>query len=459
MAIHPIEYRYGSDEMRKIFEIENKLNLMLKVEAALAKAHAELGNIPKESAEEIEKKANTKFVKLSRVREIENEIKHDIMAMVKALSEVCGEHGKYVHLGATSYDIVDTANALQFKEALKILFKDLLKLEEILLNLAEKHKTTVAVGRTHGQHALPITYGLKFAIWAREVRRHIKRLKEVRERVLVGKMSGAVGTMAGFKNGIKLQEKVMKYLGLRPALVTNQVVQRDRYAELIMLLALIASSLDKFAKEIRNLSRTEIKEVEEPFAEKQVGSSTMPHKRNPINSEKICGLARVIKSNVFPALENVSLEHERDLTNSSCERVIIPESFILLDEILKTMIKILSNLVFYPENIKRNLYLTKGLILAEALMIKLVEKGLSRQEAHEILRKLAMKAFKENREFKEVVLKSEITRYLSKEEIEETLTPEKYIGYAVELVERAIKKSKKEREEDLKLLAEWDKMG
>ncbi len=455
MAIHPIEYRYGSEEMRKIFDVENKLNLMLKVEAALAKAHAELGNIPKEAAEEIEKKANTKFVKLERVREIEAEIKHDIMAMVKALSEACGEHGKYVHLGATSYDIVDTANALQFKEALKIIFKDLLNLEEILLNLAEKYKKLVAVGRTHGQHALPITYGLKFAIWAREVRRHITRLKQVKDRVLVGKMSGAVGTMAGFKNGIKLQEKVMEYLKLRPATVTNQVVQRDRYAELMMLLALIASSLDKFAKEIRNLSRTEIKEVEEPFESKQVGSSTMPHKRNPINCEKVCGLARVIKSNVIPALENVSLEHERDLTNSSCERVIIPESFILLDEILKTMINVLENLVFYPENIKKNLHLTKGLILAEALMLKLVEKGLSRQEAHELLRKLAMKAFKENREFKDVVVESEVVDYLSKEEIEEILTPEKYIGSAVELVDRAIEKSRKEREKDLKLLSNW----
>ncbi|MDI6655520.1 MAG: adenylosuccinate lyase, partial [Candidatus Hydrothermarchaeota archaeon] len=360
MVIHPIEYRYGSKEMKAVFEEQNKLQKLLDVEAALARAHARVGNISERDAEVISQKADTKFVKLKRVKEIEEETKHDIMAVVLALSEQCGGAGKYVHLGATSYDIVDTANALQFKEALQIVEKDLLELEGILLELAKKHIKTIAIGRTHGQHATPITYGLKFAVWAREIRRHICRIEESRKRILVGKMSGAVGTMASFgEKGMQIQELVMKNLELIPAEVSTQIVQRDRYAEVILLLALIAATLDKIGREIRNLMRTEIAEVSEPFAAKQVGSSTMPHKRNPISAEKVCGLARVVKSNVFVALENVSLEHERDLTNSSSERVIIPESFILLDEILKTMKKVLSGLIFHPENIERNLKLTK----------------------------------------------------------------------------------------------------
>ncbi|NOZ82426.1 MAG: adenylosuccinate lyase, partial [Euryarchaeota archaeon] len=441
----PIDYRYGSPEMRRVFEEEARLQRLLEVEAALAKAHAELGNIPKEAAEEIARKASTEHVKLERVKEIEAETKHDLMAVVKALAERCGEAGRYVHLGATSYDIVDTANALQFRDAL--VEADLYELEGILLELAEKHKSTVAIGRTHGQHALPITYGLKFAIWARELRRHLQRLQEAKKRVLVGKMSGAVGTMAGFgRRGIELQERVMRMLGLRAPLVSSQVVQRDRYAELLSLLALIAATLDKMAKEVRNLMRTEIAELREPFAEKQVGSSTMPHKRNPVNAENICGLARVVKSNVFVALENVALEHERDLTNSSAERVIIPESFMLVDEMLKRAKKIFSNLEIDMKNVRKNLELTRGMNLAEAVMLRLTERGMSRQEAHELLRRLAMKAWEEERSFEDVLIESEeVTRLLSPSEIKEALKPENYIGLAVELVERAVEQAKRER--------------
>ncbi len=447
MAIHPIEFRYGSEEMKAIFEEEARLQYLLDVEAALARAHAKVGNIPEEAARVISEKASTKYVKLSRVKEIEAEIKHDLMAVVKALAEQCGEAGKYVHLGATSYDIIDTANALQFKEALKIVKKKLFDIEGELLRLAEEHINTIAVGRTHGQHALPITYGMKFAIWAREVRRHLQRIKEAEKRIQVGKMSGAVGTMAGFgEKGFEIQEIVMKELGLNQVMVSNQVVQRDRYAELIFLLALIAATMDKIAKEFRNLMRTEIAEVSEPFGEKQVGSSTMPHKRNPINSENICGLARVVKSNIFVALENVALEHERDLTNSSAERVIIPESFILLDEILTRMRKILSGLIVRKENVEKNLRLTKGLNLAEAVMIALVDKGMSRQDAHELLRRLAFKAYAENREFKDVLKESgEVRAYLSEEEIENALNPANYIGTAVEQVRRVIEKAREER--------------
>ncbi|MDI3475101.1 MAG: adenylosuccinate lyase [Thermococcaceae archaeon] len=439
MAVHPIDYRYGSEEMRRIWDEENKLQKLLDVEAALARAHAKVGNIPEESARVISDRANTKWVKLERVKEIEAEIHHDIMAVVKALSEVCGEHGKYVHLGATSNDIIDTANALLIKESLAIVERDLKELRSILKKLAKEHKYTVCIGRTHGQHAVPTTYGMKFAIWLDEVQRHIDRIDELKGRVLVGQMSGAVGTMASFgEKGLEIQRLVMEDLGLKPARITNQIIQRDVYAELIMVLALIASTLDKIALEIRNLQRTEILEISEPFGKKQVGSSTMPHKRNPIRSEKVSGLARVLYSNVIPALLNNPLWHERDLTNSSVERVILPESFVLLDEMLKSMIKVLSGLEFFPENIRRNLYLTNNLIMAEPLMLKLTEKGMGRQEAHELVRQLAMKAFREKRDLLEVVRESEeAMKYLREEDVE-SLKPENYIGKAPEIVEQVI---------------------
>lgn len=449
MAVHPIDYRYGSEEMRRIWDEENKLQKLLDVEAALARAHAKVGNIPEESARVISERANTKWVKFERVKEIEAEIHHDIMAVVKALSEVCGEHGKYVHLGATSNDIIDTANALLIKESLAIVERDLKELRSVLKRLAMEHKYTVCIGRTHGQHAVPTTYGMKFAIWLDEVQRHIDRINQLKERVLVGQMSGAVGTMASFgERGLEIQRLVMEGLGLKPARITNQIIQRDVYAELMMVLALIASTLDKIALEIRNLQRTEILEVSEPFGKKQVGSSTMPHKRNPIRSEKVSGLARVLYSNVIPALLNNPLWHERDLTNSSVERVILPESFVLLDEMLKTTIKVLSGLEFFPENIKRNLYLTNNLIMAEPLMLKLTEKGMGRQEAHELVRQLAMKAFHEKRDLLEVVRESEeAMKYLTEEDLE-SLKPENYIGLAPQIVDNVIAFiGEKEREE------------
>ena len=439
MAIHPIDYRYGSGEMKRIWDEENKLQKLLDVEAALARAHAQLGNIPEESAKIISERANTKWVRVERVQEIEEEIHHDIMAVVKALSEVCGEHGKYIHLGATSNDIIDTANALLIKESLEIVLKDLKELRTILKSLAKEHKYTVCIGRTHGQHAVPTTYGMKFAIWLDEIQRHIERIEEAKKRILVGQMSGAVGTMASFgEMGLKMQELVMKDLGLKSALISNQIIQRDVYAELMSILAIIASTLDKIALEIRNLQRTEILEISEPFGKKQVGSSTMPHKRNPIRSEKISGLARVIYSNVIPALLNNPLWHERDLTNSSVERVILPETFVLLDEMLKNMKRVLLGLEFFPENIKKNLYLTKNLIMAEPLMLKLTEKGMGRQEAHELVRRLAMKAFEENRDLLEVLSESKEAReYLTDDDLA-SLKPENYIGMAPQIVDNVI---------------------
>ena len=442
MPVHPIEFRYYYPEMKGIFEEDRKLNYWLTVEAALAYAQAEVGNIPREAARQIEEKADTKHVKLKRVKEIEAEIDHDLMAMVKALSEVCeGDSGKYLHLGATSYDIEDTALALQIREAIKIISKDLGNLMDALAEQARKHKGTVCIGRTHGQHAIPTTYGLKFAVWACEIHRHLQRLDDVKERVLVGKMTGAVGTQASFgEKGIEIQRLVMQKLKLSPIIVSTQVVQRDRHAELTMLLALVAATLDKIAKEIRNLQRTEIAEVFEPFKAKQVGSSTMPQKRNPHKSERICSLARMMKSLVLPALENVSLEHERDLTNSASERIIIPESFILLDYMLKQMHTIIEKLEFNPEMIQRNLELTRGLCMSESVMIKLVEKGMGRQEAHELLRQAAQGSLKSGNALRETLMnEGTVLKYLTEKELVERLDPKNYLGTVETQVEEAIR--------------------
>lgn len=448
MAIHPIEFRYGSSEMRGVFEETSRLQKLLDVEAAIARAHAEVGNIPERDAKIISEKASTDNVKVTRVKEIEAVVQHDIMAVVKALTEVCGDSGKYIHLGATSYDIVDTANALQFKDALAIIESNLLDVEGELLRLAEDKINLVAVGRTHGQHAVPITYGLKFALWAREVRRNITRLNEGKKRFFVGKMSGAVGSQASFgEKGPAIQTIVMDDLGLMPAMVSNQVVQRDSYAELLSLLSIICASMEKFSKEVRNLMRTEIAEISEGYDEgSQVGSSTMPHKRNPITAEKVCGLARVVRANLSVALENMALEHERDLTNSSAERAILGESFILTDEILKSTKAIFKNLVFHPENIKRNLGLSRGLNLAEAVMIRLVDHGMGRQDAHELLRRLSIKAVSEDTGLEDVILREEaVTKLLSEDEISKTLNPENYIGTSVYQVREVLKQAKVDR--------------
>lgn len=439
MPIHPIEYRYGSSDMRKIFDREMWLEYMLRVEAALAEAHAAVGNIPREAAEAIVGKASTRFVKLERVNELEALTKHEVVAVVKALAEAVGEpYGGYVHLGATSNDITDTVLALQIREALGIVEKDLVKLARLVAEMALKYRDTVCLGRTHGVAAVPITFGFKLAVWASELRRHIERLEEVKDRVCVGKLTGAVGTMAGFGDrAFEIQDYAMKILGLKPAEITTQIVPRDLLAELILLLSLISSTLDKMANEVRNLHRSEIREAEEAFEEAtQVGSSTMPHKRNPIGSEKVCGLAKILRGFAVAALENVVQEHERDLTNSSCERVMIPEVFMLLDEQLKTMYRVLSTLRVYPENMRRNIDATMGLIFSEAVMIALARKGYDRQKAHELLRVSCIEAMRKGIHLKEVLRNTEVSKYLSDRELDELFKPENYLGKAVEITER-----------------------
>ncbi len=456
MPILPIDAgRYLTPEMKKIFEEENRLQKLLDVEAALIWALGEVGLYPKDKVKKVVEKASTKYVKLERVAEIEKRIKHDVMAVVEALAEVCGEEGGFIHFGATSNDILDTATALQFKEALGVIESRLWKLEEILMNLTEKHKKTIMVGRTHGQHALPITLGLKFAVWMREISRYIERIQECRKRVLVGKLTGAVGTQAGFgKEGIIIQKLVMEKLGLRPVEVSTQIVQRDRYAELICILAMLASTLDKFATEIRGLQRTEIGEISEPFdLKEQVGSSTMPHKVNPIVSERICGLAKVVRGFVIPALENIPSWHERDLTNSSAERIILPSTFILVDYMLNLINHVLSNLRVNEEKMLENLNLTKGRIMSEAVTLALTKIALTRQEAYKKVRSLVLKSLLEDKSFREVLLTDEtVKNLLDEKELEEVLNPQSYLGTAIEQVEAALEKTRKEREEKESLL-------
>ncbi|NVM43523.1 MAG: adenylosuccinate lyase [Candidatus Lokiarchaeota archaeon] len=439
--INPVETRYRT-ELANIFTEDKKLEYWLKVEAVLAKAHAKLGNIPQDAAEEIYKKANLNYVTLNRVKQIDNEIHHDLMAMVKALAEQCeGSAGKYVHLGATSYDIEDTATAIQLRDALSYIMKSLKNLLTALIKVIEDKKLLVCIGRTHGQHAIPTTYGMRFSVWAYEIDRHLDRLKETLNRISYGKMSGAVGTMASFgEKGIEIQNYVMKELDLLPALITNQIIQRDRHAEAIFLTSLIGQSLAKISTQFRVLQRNEIAEMFEPFNKSQVGSSTMPHKRNPHKSERICSLARVLKSNVITALDNIVLEDERDLTNSANERIIFGENFILLDFMINQLTKNIEEVEFDEKKIEENLNLTKGAVLSEKIMVNLVEKGIGRQEGHEILRNAVIKAKKENRLLKEILIENpKIEEVFTKTEIESLLNPHNYLGKAVEQTENILK--------------------
>ncbi|HJK01170.1 MAG TPA: adenylosuccinate lyase [Methanocorpusculum sp.] len=440
MAIHPIDYRYGTPEMLKIWSEEYRFSCLIRAEIALAQAEAEVGMIPKEDAQVIKKHALS--ASLARAKEIEIEINHDTMAMIKAISEVCGDAGRWIHYGATSNDILDTATGLQLKDALDTLEIKLVSLLSILLRRAETTKNLICISRTHGQHGVPTTYGMRFAIWASEIARHIDRLREIRPRVVIGQMTGAVGTMAAMgKYGIEVQTKMMKYLEIGSVDVSNQIIGRDRYAEYIFMLANIVTTLDKIGIEIRTLQRTEIGEVEEAFEKNQVGSSTMPHKRNPIKSEQISGLSRIVRAMIEPALMNNTLWDERDLTNSSCERITFPEATILCDHCLKLMINILERLVIKKESISRNLQMLHSINLAEAVMIELTRRGMPRQNAHELIRKSSMEALDERKALVDILSsKEEIIKYVSTKELRNLLNPNAYIGLAEIQVDNLIHK-------------------
>ncbi len=443
----PLDYRYGRKEIKNIFGEKQRLQYLLNVEAALARAHAKVGNIPKKDAEEITKKASVNIVKVDRVKEIESETKHDIMAVTRALAEQCrADAGKYLHLGATSYDIVDTANALQFADSLELVNKNLKDFRNTLLDLTINHRKTVMVGRTHGQHTIPITFGLKMAGYALEVDRHLERLFECKSRLLVGKLSGAVGTGAALgPKALKIQEEMLKDLKVGVEDVSTQIVCRDRYNELLGVLCNIATSMEKFATEIRNLQRDEIGEVAEAFeAKKQVGSSTMPHKRNPITCEQICGLARLVRCYCIPTYENAVQWHERDLCNSSNERFIIPHSIILTDWIVYKTNDVFKNIKVFPDKMKKNLEISKGLPMAESLMTSLISKGVARGEAHEIMRRASLKAVKENKTLKEIfIVENKKLNLLSEKEINHALKPENYLGVTDKIIDRVVLKLKR----------------
>ncbi len=386
--------RYTLPEMKEIWSEESKYKTWLEVEIYACEAQAELGLIPPEALKEIREKAG---FDIQRINEIEAVVNHDVIAFLTCVGEYVGEASKYIHLGLTSYDVVDTALSVRMKKAGEQILRRLLALRTTLLEKAKEHKYTLMMGRTHGVHAEPITFGLKMLLWAAEVDRAVTRMQKAVDTVSVGKLSGAVGTYATVDP--RVEEYVCRRLGLRPARVSTQVLQRDRHAEYLATLAVIGSSLEKFAQEIRHLQRTEVLEVEEYFARGQKGSSAMPHKRNPIVAERICGLARLLRGNALAALENVALWHERDISHSSVERVIIPDSTITLDYMLFKTAEMIENLLVYPEKMAENLRRSHGLIFSQRVLLALIEAGLRREEAYALVQRNAMESWQKGRDF------------------------------------------------------------
>ena len=393
--------RYSRPEMTRIWSAEARYAKWLQVELAVVEARARRGEIPAQALARIKARAR---VDAKRIDELEARVKHDVIAFLENLEEAIGEDSRYVHAGMTSSDLLDTSLGLQLQEASAILLRDLERLREVLRRLALREKNTVMVGRTHGVHAEITTFGLKLAVWFAETERNLERLRRAKEVVRVGKLSGAVGTYAHLDPA--LEGEVCRALGLEPAPVSTQILQRDRHAEYLTTLAIIAASLEKFATEIRSLQRTEILEVEEPFSEGQKGSSAMPHKRNPIGCEQVSGLARVVRANALASLENIALWHERDISHSSVERVILPDSTILLDYLLHRMTAILEGLSVYADRMRENIERSYGLVFSERVLLALGEKGLARQRAYELTQRCAMRAWRERRSF-EAILKED----------------------------------------------------
>jgi adenylosuccinate lyase len=419
--------------MTQIWSEESKLKTWLEVELAVCQAQSQLGLIPKTAFENIRKKA---AFDLNRVKEIEAEVKHDVIAFLTSVAEYVGEDARFIHTGMTSSDVLDTALALQLKNAGKLLTRDLEILHDTVLSQAKEHKHTIQVGRSHGIHAEPITFGFKLAVWLAEIERQQERLKQAIETISVGKVSGPVGTYSNISP--KVEEIALSLLELAPDPVSTQIVQRDRHAQFVWTMAIIGTSLDKFATEIRHLQRTDVLEVEEPFTKGQKGSSAMPHKRNPVGCENISGLARILRGNAGAALENIPLWHERDISHSSVERVILPDSTILLDFMLTRFNGIVKDLVIYPENMRRNLDIFGGVIFSQAVLLKLVEKGLSRDAAYRIVQSNAMRAWNsEAGSFKENLLNDqELRAQLSAEEVDACFDPDGYLKNIDSVFER-----------------------
>jgi adenylosuccinate lyase len=399
--------------MGRIWEDQNKFRIWLEIEILACEAQAEFGVIPRDAVKVIREKA---AFDVERIDEIEREVKHDVIAFLTNVGEHVGPDARFIHLGMTSSDVLDTSLAVQMKQSGELILASLHRLTEVLSRRAKEFKTTIMVGRTHGVHAEPTTFGLKLALWYDETRRNIDRLQAAVDRISVGQISGAVGTYEHLSP--KVEEYVCKKLGLKPAPVSTQVLQRDRHAEFVSTLALTGSSLEKFATEIRHLQRTEILEAEEYFSPGQKGSSAMPHKRNPITCERIAGLSRVLRGDALAAMENVALWHERDITHSSVERVVIPDSCILLDYVLALFTDVIDKLIVYPDNMLKNLDRTHGLIFSQSVLLALTNKGMKREDAYRIVQSCAMEVWQTGKDFKDVLgSNNEVTRKLNPAEI------------------------------------------
>lgn len=423
--------RYSRPEMKKIWSEESKFDQWLKVEIAVCEAWAELGEIPQEDVAKIRKASYN----LDRIAAFLKVTRHDMTAFLNSVAESLGDESRFVHLGLTSSDIMDTALGLQMAQAADILAQDAAELVSVLENKAVEHKYTIMMGRTHGVHAEPTTFGLKMALWTEEMKRNAQRLVEAKSTVSVGKISGAVGTYATVPP--RVEGIACAKLGLAPARVSNQVVQRDRHAQFLTTLAIIASSLEKFATEIRGLQRTEVREVEEPFGTGQTGSSAMPHKRNPELCERICGLARLVRGHALTSLENIALWHERDISHSSTERIILPDSCLALDYMLSIFTSIMKDLKVYTENMRRNIELTQGLVFSQRVLIGLIGKGVTREESYKMVQDNAMKAWEQKKDFRSLLeADSRIAARLSKDELQSLFDYDYYLKHIDEVFER-----------------------
>ena len=423
--------RYSRPQMKRVWSDESKFAKWLEVEIAVCEAWAELDVIPREAVPKIK----LARLNLKRMGEILKETHHDMTAFIRSVAESLGDESRFIHLGLTSSDVIDTALSLQLTEASEILNQDIKELISVLAQEAIKHKYTAMIGRTHGIHAEPLTFGLKLALWVEEMKRNRQRLAEAKRAIAVGKISGAVGTYATLSP--QVEEKTCARLGLAPAPISSQILQRDRHAQFVTTLAIIAGSLEKFATEIRSLQRTETREVEEPFGASQTGSSAMPHKRNPELCERICGLARLVRGYALTSMENITLWHERDISHSSTERIILPDSCLVLDYSLALFTSIMRRLQIYPQRMKRNIGVTKGLIFSQRVMLALIDKGLSRQRAYELVQRNAMKAWQGNKNFLSLLqADSEVTATLPPEELEPLFDYQYYLRYIDEIFKR-----------------------
>jgi adenylosuccinate lyase len=423
--------RYSRPEMKEVWSDENKYNKWLEVEIAVCDAWSEVGVIPRKAIPKIK----LARCNLKRMEEILQETRHDVTAFLGAVAESLGEESRFIHLGLTSSDVIDTATSLQLVEAADILLQDIKELTAVLAQRAIENKYTLMIGRTHGIHAEPTTFGLKLGVWVEEMRRNLHRLTEAKKAIAVGKISGAVGTYATVSP--QIEQKACRKLGLEPAPISNQVLQRDRHAQFITTLAITAGSLEKFATEIRSLQKTEVREVEEPFRSGQTGSSAMPHKRNPELTERVCGLARLIRGNALTSLENIALWHERDISHSSNERIIFPDACLALDYILALFTEVMRRLQVYPHRMKKNLELTRGLVFSQRVMLALINKGLSRQKAYEIVQRNAMKAWKGNRNFLTLLkADAEVKGILPAAELEKIFDYQHYLQHVDEIFRR-----------------------